>query len=104
MCTDRLEALNASLQILDESITYQVASVPDTGGERIHDNPQYTTKATNLDAIADLFALARAEEVIYPIGPNIFTSGFTKLAIDLSSRQDLIRQLLGYNYWSILKH
>jgi len=99
VCTDSLKALNASLNILDESTTHQVATIPDTGGVRIHDNPKHTTRSTNLDAIADLIALARAEQIIYPFGPNIHTSGFAQLAIDLSNRKDLLRQLVGYNYW-----
>ena len=102
ICTDSLQAFKDSIQILDESIVHKVADIPDTNGERIHDNPRITTRATNIDSMADLMGLAGAAEIIYPIGSNIHRSGFTDLAINLSQRNDLLRQLLGSENWSMI--
>lgn len=99
ICTDSLQAFNASIQILDESSVYKIADLPDTRGAKIHDNPGITTRETNIDSMADLIGLANASDIIYPIGPNIHQSGFTKLAIDLSFRKDLLCQLLGTENW-----
>ena len=95
MCTDSLEVLRESVRILNRSTIYQIANIPDVGGEKLHDNPRITNFNTNLGALADLIAIATAKEAIFPSSPDVYPSGFTRLATDLSSRDDLIRQLIG---------
>jgi hypothetical protein len=99
ICTDSHEVLRASQQILCKSTVLQIANIPDTKGEKLHDNPSITNNGTNIGALADLIALANAEQAIFPSSPDIYPSGFTRLAVDLSGRDDLLRQLLGKANW-----
>ena len=93
VCTDSIEAFQASVDILNESCIHQVCPIPDTGGERLHDNPRHTNKESNIHAICDLVALANAQKILYPSGLGIHRSGYTELAENLSSRNYLLRQL-----------
>lgn len=99
ICTDSHEVLRASQHILSTSTVHQIANIPDTKGEKLHDNPSITNRVTNIGALADLIALANAEQAIFPSSPDIYPSGFTRLAVDLSGRDDLLRQLLGRANW-----
>lgn len=95
VCTDSVDAFQASVDILKESCVHQICPIPDTGGERLHDNPGHTDKMSNIHAISDLIGLANADKILYPLGPSIHQSGYTVLAHRLSCRKYLLNQLLG---------
>jgi len=103
VCTDDYRALRDSRQILSDSTIHHVANVPDTPGLRLHDNPCLTSQDTNVGALCDLIALANAQTVFFPSSSTIHPSGFSRLAVDLSNRNDLLRQLLGKKYWDFLQ-
>lgn len=94
VCTDSVDAFQASADILDNSSIHQICPILDTGGERLHDNPRYTNRDSNIHALSDLVALAKAQKIFYPTGPGIHRSGYTALAEDLSSRNYILNQLL----------
>ncbi len=95
LCTDSQYVLKTAARILDTTNLLTVSELIDSNGEPLHDNPNYTTPETNCDALTDLFALANANQILLPSGADVYPSGFTMLAADLSKRNDLIRQLLG---------
>jgi len=104
VCTDSQAAFKDSVVILNNSTIHQISPVPNTKkGQRLHDNPIHTNRDTNLHSIADIIGLANAKEIIFPSGPDIFRSGFTELATELSSRDYLLRQLLGKENWRRIK-
>lgn len=92
--TDSYEALNYARSFLDESVVYDVANVPDVQGKTLLNTPGVTSRSIIIGCLAQLIALARAREINIPDGPEVYPSGFTQLAMSLSGRDDLIRQLL----------
>ena len=104
VCTDDYRVLRDARQILSDSTIHHVANVPDTQGQKLHDNPGITSQATNIGALCDLIALANAQTIFFPSSSSVYPSGFSRLAIELSNRNDLLRQLLGKKNWDLLQH
>ena len=95
--TDSHEALAYARSFLDNAKVYDVADVPDVQGKTLLNTPGVTNKKIILGCLTQLIGLARAEKILIPGGASVYPSGFTQLAMSLSGRNDLIRQLLGEN-------
>jgi hypothetical protein len=92
--TDSREALDYARSFLDQSTIYDVANVPDVGGQTLLNTPGVTNRNIIIGCLSQLMALVRATEIYLPNGPDVYPSGFTQLAMSLAGRDDLIRQLL----------
>ncbi|MEB3317081.1 MAG: hypothetical protein VKO39_02915 [Cyanobacteriota bacterium] len=92
--TDSYEALQFARSFLDQSTVYDVANIPDVGGQTLLNTPGVTTRSIIIGCLSQLMSLVRATEIFIPAGPDVYPSGFTQLAMSLSGRDDLIRQLL----------
>lgn len=95
--TDSYEALAYARSFLDNAKVYDVADVPDVQGQTLLNTPGVTNRKIILGCLTQLIGLARAENILIPAGASVYPSGFTQLAMSLSGRNDLIRQLLGEN-------
>lgn len=93
--TDSHEALNYARSYLDNSVVYDVANVPDVGGKTLLNTAEVTNPSIIIGCLSQLIGLANATVIFIPAGPDVYPSGFTELAMSLSGRNDLIRQLLG---------
>ncbi len=92
--TDSYEALQFARSFLDQSTVYDVANVPDVGGQTLLNTPGVTTRSIIIGCLSQLMGLVKATEIYVPQGRDVYPSGFTQLAMSLSGRDDLIRQLL----------
>jgi hypothetical protein len=95
--TDSHEALTYARSFLNNAKVYDVADVPDVQGQTLLNTPGVTNRKIILGCLTQLIGLARAEKILLPDGKSVYPSGFTQLAMSLSGRNDLIRQLLGDN-------
>jgi hypothetical protein len=93
--TDSHEALAYARSFLDTSTVHDVANVPDVGGQTLLNTAGVTSRSIIIGCFTQLMGLANATEIYIPEGPEVYPSGFTQLAMTLSGRNDLIRQLLG---------
>jgi hypothetical protein len=95
--TDSHEALTYARSFLNNAKVYDVADVPDVQGQTLLNTPGVTNRKIILGCLTQLIGLARADKILIPDGKSVYPSGFTQLALSLSARNDLIRQLLGDN-------
>jgi len=93
--TDSHEALTYARSFLDSSTVHDVANVPDVGGQTLLNTAGVTSSSIIVGCFSQLMGLANATEIYIPEGPDVYPSGFTQLAMTLSGRNDLIRQMLG---------
>ncbi len=94
MCSDDVGCIEYAKRYFDESNVVTISDIPDTGGQSLHEGSAFYGYTVNLDAIADLLAMAASEEVLFANTTRGTVSGYSRFARLLNRRQDIVRGLL----------
>jgi len=97
LCTDSFECQQFAKSFFGNRLVI-VSEIPDTKGESLHDNSNFSTYQQNLNVLTDLMILACSKR-FFAMKPTQwkfwkFNSGFSRLAAMLHFRKDLVRKLL----------
>jgi len=94
LCTDDWHCQIAARNFFGDQVQMS-SNIPNTHGQKLHNNKHLDPYSTNLDAITDLIVLAMAKQLFITHHTTGAFSGYSKLARMLHRQQDVVRNLLG---------
>ena len=95
ICSDNFQVIDFVVKELAASKVFRLSRFDDNGGSRLHYMNDSNQFETNLEALTDLMALALSDRLYFAnVKEANRPSGFSMLAQSLSSRKDLLRNLI----------
>jgi hypothetical protein len=97
LCTDSFECQQYAQHFFGDKLVI-ASEIPDTKGESLHDNSNYSSYNQNLNTLTDLMILACSKRFFAPKKSQWkfwkFNSGFSRFAAILHFRKGLVKELL----------